>query len=239
MVTRRQFLQVAGAAAASTPLAALRRALADGLAPGLSDPLFQPKFLYEVPNALNPAFMYRPDRQGRFKVRVADAVHETGLIDLSNGRRLRTNVWGYGDDDFVSWPGKTFEVRSSAAGGPAEIDVRWSNELFGRKIPSIRAWRTTRWACQPIRMRWPTRRRPGREDQGDLQQAWPLRLAPSHPLPRRSRDDAGAAGRLTSPPRDTRRHQPRGDAGPRRAPRWSLRPHREAAIAVPRPPHPP
>lgn len=133
MVTRRQFLQVAGAAAASTPFAALRRALADGLAPGLSDPLFQPKFLYEVPNALNPAFMYRPDRQGRFKVRVADAIHETGLIDLSNGRRLKTKVWGYGDDDFVSWPGKTFEVRSSAAGGPAEIDVRWSNELFGRK----------------------------------------------------------------------------------------------------------
>jgi FtsP/CotA-like multicopper oxidase with cupredoxin domain len=42
-------------------------------------------------------------------------------------------VWGYGDDDFVSWPGQTFQVKSLSAGGAPETNVRWSNELMGQK----------------------------------------------------------------------------------------------------------
>jgi FtsP/CotA-like multicopper oxidase with cupredoxin domain len=59
-------------------------------------------------------------------------VQETGLINPGNGRRLQTKLWGYGADT-VSWPGQTFQVMSTSAGGADYTVVRWENELQGKK----------------------------------------------------------------------------------------------------------
>ncbi|MDH3595631.1 MAG: multicopper oxidase domain-containing protein [Rhodospirillales bacterium] len=134
--TRRGFLKGTAAVGVGFALPGLwtgRRARAATAAPGLSDPALQPKFVNPVPNALDPGFIYQADKKGLFKIRLAETQQSTGLVDPRNGRRLKTKVWGYGEDNFVSWPGKTFQVKSVSAGGPAETTVRWSNELSDNK----------------------------------------------------------------------------------------------------------
>jgi FtsP/CotA-like multicopper oxidase with cupredoxin domain len=103
-----------------------RRARAASLIPGLSDPALQPKFVNPVPDALAPGFKFSPT-SGRsfYRVGAAQTVQQTGLVDTW-GNPLSTPVWGYGGDDFVSWPGRTFEVRSGQ-----EITVQWENNLHG------------------------------------------------------------------------------------------------------------
>jgi FtsP/CotA-like multicopper oxidase with cupredoxin domain len=114
------------------------RAAAQPLAAGLSDPALQPKFVELAPNALDPAFLFKdlnegglPAHKPNFSLRVRQTTQSTGLIDPRNGRRLRTDVWGYGSDT-VSWPGQTFQVMSTSAGGDGETVVRWENELTGK-----------------------------------------------------------------------------------------------------------
>lgn len=140
---RRSFLKVSGGVGATALLAGKdmlwRRAWAMPAALGLSDPALQPRFVELAPNALDPAFLFKdlsvhglPAHKPNFRVRARETVQETGLIDPRNGRRLKTKVWGYGANT-VSWPGQTFQVMSTAAGGAEETVVRWQNELQSTK----------------------------------------------------------------------------------------------------------
>lgn len=140
MVTRRKFIQTTallGLGAAVPWSRFIRNARAVPAAAGLSDPALQLKFVELAPNALDPGFLFKdlnhnggPVEQPNFSLRVTGTNQETGLIDPSNGRRLKTKVWGYGADT-VSWPGQTFQVMSTSAGGADETVVRWENELRG------------------------------------------------------------------------------------------------------------
>jgi spore coat protein A len=142
MWTRRQFVKasaMSGAALYFNVLGGWGRAYAVPLAAGLSDPALQPKFVELAPNALDPGFLFKdlnenggPVQQPNFSLRVRETVQRTGLVGAKNGRSLRTTVWGYGSDT-VSWPGQTFQVMSTSAGGADETVVRWENELQGRK----------------------------------------------------------------------------------------------------------
>ena len=114
------------------------KAFAVPAAAGLSDPALQPKFVELAPNALDPGFLFKdlnqnggPVQKPNFSLRVRETTQQTGLIDPKNGRKLNTNLWGYGADT-VSWPGQTFQVMSTSAGGADETVVRWENELQGK-----------------------------------------------------------------------------------------------------------
>ncbi len=106
---------------------------------GLSDPALQPKFVELAPNALDPGFLFKdlnergwPVQKPNFSLSVREATQETGLIDPRNGRRLKTKIWGYGNDT-VSWPGQTIQVVNADTGDSPETVVRWANELQGKK----------------------------------------------------------------------------------------------------------
>lgn len=113
-LTRRQLLKaglISGAGMA-LPLRFLpRKAFGVSAAAGLSDPALQPKFVELAPNALDPGFLFKdlnengmPAHRPNFSIKAAETVQETGLINPKNGRKLKTTVWGYGNDT-VSWPG--------------------------------------------------------------------------------------------------------------------------------------
>ncbi len=129
---RRGFLRIAALAGAGsmTPGWA-RRAWAQVLATGLSDPALQPKFAYVVPNALDPAFRYQPDKRGRYKISIRAGLHSSGLVDAA-GRFLYTPIFGYGDGRGPTWPGRTFQVKSARAGGRETTEVQWRNQIESR-----------------------------------------------------------------------------------------------------------
>jgi spore coat protein A len=105
------------------------KAMRDALAGSLSDPSAQPKFAYEVANALHPAFRYGPSiMSGEFTVGVGPTTQTTGLVN-PGGKLLSTRCFGYGQNGNYSWPGKTFEVTS----GNSQTIVNWENNLFGEK----------------------------------------------------------------------------------------------------------
>jgi len=139
MVSRRNFLKSSAAmsALASLPLSVRWHiAQAATQAAGLSDPALQPKFVNLAPNALNPGFMYVPGGNGRYSVEISSTKnHRTGLINPRNGKSLKTQIMGYGDDRGPTWPGRTFEVKSLSAGGDPETVVRWSNALKLKQHP--------------------------------------------------------------------------------------------------------
>ncbi len=127
--TRRQFLK-AGAVAGAGVLISSRSgwgapALAATQGPGLSDPASQPKFVNAVPNALDPGFIFRP-KKGKIKVGVAQTVQHTGLVGPDGVTPVSTTIWGYGDKQTYTWPGRTFEVRSHEP-----LEVKWENRLVG------------------------------------------------------------------------------------------------------------
>lgn len=95
------------------------------LAAGLSDPAAQPLFTNFAPNAMAGNFKYVPKR-GKLKIIAAQTVQMTGLVGADGITPIPTTVWGYGDDDFVSWPGRTIERHVND--GPLEI--RWENMLY-------------------------------------------------------------------------------------------------------------
>jgi spore coat protein A len=136
MTTRRKFIKYSGltgfALYADSKLGWVRKAFAAPAAAGLSDPALQPKFMNAVPDAMMPGFKYQPDRKGRYKIKIGPAIQQTGLVD-GGGNPLSTPVWGYGDwkDKVITWPGRTFEVKNVAAGGPAQTEVIWANALDG------------------------------------------------------------------------------------------------------------
>jgi hypothetical protein len=91
---------------------------------GLADPVLQDLFTWEVPNPLDPSFLY-DSSSGNLEISVSAGTAETGLRD-NNGNPLSTPIWGYGIDDEIghTWPARTFEV---TAGTP--LYVRWLNKL--------------------------------------------------------------------------------------------------------------
>jgi FtsP/CotA-like multicopper oxidase with cupredoxin domain len=127
-VSRRQFLKLGGGAAASALMSRqlkLMRAFAATQGPGLSDPALQPKFEFAVPNALDPGFIYDTAR-GKIKVAVGQTVQMTGLMAPDGVTPVPTTIWGYGSDNFYTWPGRTFQVRSFE-----QLEVKWENRLGG------------------------------------------------------------------------------------------------------------
>jgi FtsP/CotA-like multicopper oxidase with cupredoxin domain len=140
-MTRRQVLKTGLCAGAGMmlPWAFNRKAYAEALSYGLSDPALQPKFVEFAPNALDPGFLFKdlnqdgwPSHKPNFSIRVKQAIQETGLVNPRNGRKLKTRIWGYGNDN-VTWPGQTIQVMTPSAGGTDETVIRWTNELQGKK----------------------------------------------------------------------------------------------------------
>jgi spore coat protein A len=138
MVTRRKFIQttaLAGLGATLPWTRFIRNARGQILAAGLSDPALQPKFVELAPNALDPGFLYKdfggtPSQKPNFTVKASKTKQETGLINPSDGKKLTTDLWGYGQNT-VSWPGQTIQVVSSlgGAGGADETVVQWDNKI--------------------------------------------------------------------------------------------------------------
>jgi hypothetical protein len=96
-LTRRDFVKLSAAAGAGAALPMwAQRGWAEALANGLSDPAKQPKFAYLVPNALDPSFIYNPDRKGRYKISISEGSTRTGLVN-KKGRLLNTDIFGYSD----------------------------------------------------------------------------------------------------------------------------------------------
>jgi hypothetical protein len=90
------------------------------------DVTFSHAFSLEVPNALAPSFIYQGTQNGGrkdFIVQIAETAQFCGLYDPA-GEELNTTIWSYGQDDLITWPGKTFEVQRGE-----RIRVRWENEL--------------------------------------------------------------------------------------------------------------
>jgi FtsP/CotA-like multicopper oxidase with cupredoxin domain len=131
---RRDFIKAAGLASAGLVLlpTGFRRLNAAAAIPGLSDPAAQPMFENLVPDALAQSFIYKPDRKGRYKIKIGTAIQNTGLVGLG-GLPVSTPVWGYGDqkDNVITWPGRTFQIQSGLAGGAPKTEVFWANSLKG------------------------------------------------------------------------------------------------------------
>ena len=137
MVDRRKFIQAAIAAglASNAPFRHfIQDAYGEAQIPGLSDPAWQPKFVNDVPNALDPGFIFKPKKNGRYKIKLGQANHKTGLL-RPNGTLANTRIWGYGDtnDEIITWPGRTFQVNSLSAGGDPETRIQWRNQLDERE----------------------------------------------------------------------------------------------------------
>ena len=127
-MNRREFLKLSlatGTASylATTQFGMLSRAFAATQGPGLSNPASQPKFTNAVPNALDPGFIYDTSK-GKIKVAVGQTVQQTGLVGADGLTPVPTTVWGYGDKQFYTWPGRTFEARSYEP-----LEVKWENRL--------------------------------------------------------------------------------------------------------------
>jgi FtsP/CotA-like multicopper oxidase with cupredoxin domain len=145
-ISRRSFLRATGAGGAGllvlgrvgTDLVSPATVGAVPLSTGLSDPALQPKFATAVPNALDPGFIYDTGKgptRNKLKVAVGQTVQFTGLVGPDGLTPVPTAVWGYGDNKFVTWPGRTFQVRR---GEP--LEVKWENKLadgLGNPLPFL------------------------------------------------------------------------------------------------------
>jgi FtsP/CotA-like multicopper oxidase with cupredoxin domain len=138
MANRRQFIKYSGLAGAGlwaqSKLGWVRTVFATTQGPGLSDPALQPKFANPVPNAMDPGFIYNA-KKGKIKVAVGQTMHQTGLVGTDGVTPVPTTVWGYGDKQLYTWPGRTFQVRS---GEP--LEVKWENRLIdplGNPLPYL------------------------------------------------------------------------------------------------------
>ena len=135
MLSRREFLKLAGAAGAALAASSqfnVFRAFGAAEGPGLSDPAVQPMFAAVVPNALDPGFIYNT-KNNKIKVAVGQTVQNTGLVAPDGVTPVSTTVWGYGDKQFYTWPGRTFEVQKDVP-----LEVKWENRLtdaFGLPLP--------------------------------------------------------------------------------------------------------
>jgi spore coat protein A len=104
--------------------------VSEALVGGLLDPSTQAMFEEELPNPLDPNYMFEPayfDDGEYHNLTVAGCEsdsHEAGLVN-GNGDRLTTSIYGYkGDDGECLWPGKTFEAQTNSP-----LFVKWENNL--------------------------------------------------------------------------------------------------------------
>ena len=93
----------------------------------LSDPSMQPKFVEDVPNALDPGFKYKAYLPNKYAVGVGAAWHKTGLVK-PDGNPAWTKIYGYGQKFKYTWPGMTFEVKRSNR----PMIIWWRNQLWGQ-----------------------------------------------------------------------------------------------------------
>ena len=143
-MTRRQVLKAGmiGGAGMMLPLKFLpRKAFGQALIDKLSDPAMQPKFVNAVPNALDPGFMFQKNKFGVYRVGVGSTWQQTGL-KKPNGQLAWTKLYGYGQNDQYTWPGKTFEVKRS--NNP--VIVNWRNQLWGQKNHILPVDTSLHWA---------------------------------------------------------------------------------------------
>jgi len=100
------------------------------LAPGLADPSEQPIFIELAPNALDPSYVYSPE-EGKDNYYVIDmgksSEHVSGL--LHNGEKVKTTIFGFGQEGEYLWPSKSFVIQSSMAGGSPITYVEFNNKL--------------------------------------------------------------------------------------------------------------
>ena len=133
-VTRRQILKAGlyGGVALLMPwkfnLTNAQAAALESARATLSDPALQPKFVNDVPNALDPGFLYTKNSNGVYRVGVGPTTQWTGL--MRGNSRVMTDLFGYGQNGNYTWPGKTFEVRRRNR----DVNVRWLNQLGNRHI---------------------------------------------------------------------------------------------------------
>ena len=61
---------------------------------------------------------------------LGQAVQNTGLVAPNGITPVPTTIWGYGDNKFYTWPGRTFQVKSYVP-----LEVKWANELDKKGLP--------------------------------------------------------------------------------------------------------
>jgi spore coat protein A len=96
------------------------------LIPGLIETNLQPLFVEEVPNALDPNFLYTFDEEKSITVEICKADdHVSGLIDPTTGEKLINSIYGYGQEGRVcTWPGMTFLAQANEM-----YRVLWHNKI--------------------------------------------------------------------------------------------------------------
>jgi spore coat protein A len=96
----------------------------------LLDPATQPRFVNDVPDALDPGFIYQPTDAGGYdyyEVGMYEIEQPLGLIDPVSGAPLLTKCYAYGTGPGfpnATYPGRTFIVQKDR-----QVRVRWSNNL--------------------------------------------------------------------------------------------------------------
>ena len=102
----------------------------------LLDPALQPKFTTDVPNALDPSFLYQDLGGGNYQVGMYQTNQSLGLVNPATSAPIQTTVWGYGESTATAtFPGKTFIVQKDQP-----IDVQWQNNLVtagGQPLPHL------------------------------------------------------------------------------------------------------
>lgn len=100
------------------------KSLADPLIPGLSDPTKQFLFNQDVPNALDPSFIYPDDDE--VTIEVKPGMTDVGLVNKWRFPLGKTTpIWGYAMPGAEpTWPGMTFEARKDVI-----KKVIWENML--------------------------------------------------------------------------------------------------------------
>jgi spore coat protein A len=114
------------------------RCLLSAAIPGVTlDPMHVPKFENDVPNALDPSFIFQPTKPGgnRYEIGIYQTVQDLGLTD-KKGNPLPTTVWGYGTSpQDTTYPGRTIVAQENKS-----IIVHWTNNLVdaeGNPLPHL------------------------------------------------------------------------------------------------------
>jgi FtsP/CotA-like multicopper oxidase with cupredoxin domain len=97
----------------------------------LADPTKQDLFIQDAPNALNPDFIYKSssDDDCDYTIEIQrNKQHETGL--KKNNKTVKTPIFGYSQNEEITWPGKTFEVHTNI-----RTKVKWQNKLIENNKP--------------------------------------------------------------------------------------------------------
>jgi spore coat protein A len=126
--TRRRFLEATAAGVAGFILSSTTARWVYAACERL-DPTTQPQF---VENLTIPAVIDATSG-GSFHVTMQRATQELGLVGPGGGS-LRTNVWGYGLGNRVTYLGPTFVAMKDV-----DVDVRWDNQISRQSLVPVDA----------------------------------------------------------------------------------------------------